>query len=81
LGRKKKEEELVEELKTLLKQTNNSLDSHEKLSKIIVINEEWQVENNLLTPSLKIKRNEIERKYSPFYQEWSDQDGFVHFVE
>jgi hypothetical protein len=30
------------------------------MKKIIVLKEVWQVENNLLTPSLKIKRNEIE---------------------
>jgi long-subunit acyl-CoA synthetase (AMP-forming) len=60
-GRKRSTEELRTELKNMLMDINSSLDSHEKVYKIIVLGEQWLVENNLLTPSLKIKRNEIEK--------------------
>lgn len=49
---------------------NSGLDEHEKISKIVVVKEEWTVENNLLTPSFKIKRNTIEKKYAEHYQGW-----------
>jgi long-chain acyl-CoA synthetase len=80
-GRKRSIEELQAELKTMLKEINSSLDSHEKMSKIIVVKEHWLVENNLLTPSLKIKRNQIEKRYAPFYAEWNDAQGSVIIVD
>ena len=79
-GRKRSTEELNTELKTMLKNINSSLDPHEKVSKIIVLREPWLVENNLLTPSLKIKRNEIEKKYATFYEEWFDSGGSIIMV-
>ncbi len=33
--------------------------------------------NCVLTPSFKIKRNQIEKKYSSRYEEWHDQKGMV----
>ncbi len=59
-------------LKTM-KQVNEKIDKHEKMKKIILIREDWTVENNLLTPTLKIKRNLLEKKYSEFYQEWYNE--------
>lgn len=76
-GRKRSTEELRTELKNMLMDINSSLDSHEKVYKIIVLREQWLVENNLLTPSLKIKRNEIEKRYAPFYTEWYDMEGSI----
>ena len=79
-GRKKTAEELQTEFKNLLKEINSSLDSHEKMSKIVVLKDQWLVENNLLTPSLKIKRNEIEKRYGSFYSEWDEIPGPVAIV-
>ena len=79
-ARKRNSEELNAELKNIIKQVNSSLDSHERLFKIVVLKEQWLVENNLLTPSLKIKRNEIERRYAVSYDEWFDSAGSVVFV-
>jgi long-chain acyl-CoA synthetase len=50
---------LVETLKT----TNARLEAHEKLSHIVVAKDPWTIENGLLTPTLKIKRNLLEKKY------------------
>lgn len=49
---------------------NPKLESHERLHKAIVVKESWTVENNLLTPTLKIKRSPIEGKYSGKFQQW-----------
>ena len=53
-----------------LKEINATLDSFEKLEKVVVLNEEWTIANNLLTPSLKVKRNEVEKKFQDNYEKW-----------
>jgi long-chain acyl-CoA synthetase len=39
--------------------------------------EGWSIENGLLTPSLKLKRTELEKKHADKYKEWYDQAGLV----
>ena len=80
-GRKRSTQELQTELTNILRHINSSLDPHEKVYKIIVLREHWLVENNLLTPSLKIKRNEIEKRYAPFCTEWNDMGGSIIVVK
>ena len=46
-----------------LDEVNATLESHEKVSHIIVDEEPWSIENDLLTPTLKIKRGPLEKKY------------------
>ena len=50
-------------LKETLDKVNERLESHEVLSNIIIVNDEWTIENELLTPTLKVKRNKLEEKY------------------
>ncbi len=76
-GKKRKAEEINNDLKLTLKNINSTLDAHEKLDKVVVLQDDWTIENNLLTPSFKIKRNEIEKKYTTFYTEWLDSKGIV----
>lgn len=49
---------------------NRQLEGHEKLEKIVVLNEPWTVENGLMTPTLKVKRNEVEKIYQGTYSDW-----------
>jgi len=76
-GKKRKKDEINEGLKNTLQLVNTDLDAHEKVYKILILQEEWTIENHLLTPSFKIKRNEIEKKYAAFYQEWYDNKNVV----
>lgn len=76
-GRKKSREELGLSLKETVQQLNESLEPHEKVSKVIIMQDEWTVENNLLTPSFKIKRNEIEKKYARHYEDWEGSEGII----
>ena len=63
------------DLKSNLSKVNARLDKHEKINNIVVMQEDWTVENKLLTPTMKIKRNSIEKLYSKKYQQWySDED-------
>jgi long-chain acyl-CoA synthetase len=59
-------------LKTL-KEVNGQLEHHELLHHIVVAKDEWSTENGILTPSLKIKRGEIDDRYSDRYEGWYEQ--------
>ncbi len=76
-GKQRKAETINDDLKETLKNINSTLDGHEKIDKIIVLLDEWSIENNLLTPSFKIKRNEIEKKYTAFYPAWLDSSSII----
>lgn len=56
--------EMVRMLTETLKKTNSRLEAHEKLSHIIVAKDPWSIENGLLTPTMKMKRDLIEKKYA-----------------
>lgn len=51
-------------LGSTLDSVNATLESHERLSNIFVAVEPWSIDNGLLTPTLKIKRDQLEEKYS-----------------
>ena len=71
-GKEKVEVDLIASLETTLEVVNPKLDSHEKLHNIVVVKEDWTVENKLLTPTMKIKRNAIEKLYKENYLSWYD---------
>ena len=56
-------EAIEESLSSTLQAVNEKLESHERLSNIFIVNDEWTIENELLTPTLKVKRDRIEAKY------------------
>lgn len=58
------------ELGNFLFMINNSLDQHEIIHKIVIVKENWSMENGFLTPTLKIKRLIIEKQYAKFYNQW-----------
>lgn len=60
--------EINNSLSKTLHIVNKKLEKHQKIDHIIVLKEEWTVENNLLTPTLKIKRSDIEAKFKHFLE-------------
>jgi len=49
---------------------NARLDPHEQLDCLVVVNEPWTVDNGLITPTMKIKRNRIDEVYGPMFERW-----------
>jgi long-chain acyl-CoA synthetase len=57
-------------LSQTLAEINPSLESYERLAKVVILREDWTIENGLMTPSLKVKRNEIEKIHAEKYSHW-----------
>ena len=75
--------ELSEEIKgsfeDLLKKINSELEKHEKIDKIIILKDNWTIENEILTPTMKIKRNVVENKYKENYNKWVKDENEIIF--
>jgi long-chain acyl-CoA synthetase len=63
-------ERIAHSLEAHVKQLNAELDPHEQLQLVVVISDEWTIENGLLTPTMKLKRSAIEQKYGPQADAW-----------
>ncbi|MCT7941260.1 MULTISPECIES: AMP-binding protein [Shewanella] len=57
-------EEVRSSLKATLDSINPNLESHEHVDAIVVVTEPWTIENDVLTPTLKIKRHVLEKAFS-----------------
>ena len=55
-----------------LKLINVGLDPHEQLQCIVVVTTPWTVDNDLITPTFKVKRNRIEDVYAANYERWEN---------
>lgn len=76
-GKTKTKEQLIHSLSATLEEINPALESHEHVEKMVVMKHDWSVENNLLTPTLKVKRNEVEKIHLPHYPKWYNTEGRV----
>jgi long-chain acyl-CoA synthetase len=62
--------ELDASLAQHLKTINASLDPHERLQCVVVTTTAWTVDNDVITPTFKVKRNRIEDLYARHYEAW-----------
>ncbi len=74
-----REQEAAAGLRATLEEVNGELESHERIDHIIVSHTPWSIENDLLTPTLKIKRNKLEERYGRYLTEVLPQP--VHFEQ
>ena len=61
----------AEELSAHLKTVNAQLDPHERLDFVVMVPEQWSVESGFVTPTLKVKRNVVEKYYASHFEAWS----------
>ena len=79
IGKNMDRQSVIESLETTLKRVNPSFKSYEALSKAVVVKEMWSVENNMLTPTMKIKRNIVEKHYHDKIEQWAELNEDVVF--
>ena len=62
--------ELEASLSAHLKAINETLDPHEQLDCLVVTPQAWTVDNDLITPTFKVKRNKVEDMFARNYERW-----------
>ncbi|HEY3592681.1 MAG TPA: AMP-binding protein, partial [Polyangiaceae bacterium] len=65
------------QLEAVLADVNASLEPHERLAKIVIVPDTWSIEAGLMTPTLKLRRAILERKYEPWFESWFGASGVV----
>jgi long-chain acyl-CoA synthetase len=69
-GKAKSKEELKQSITATIKKVNQQLESHEHVATSVIMQRDWSIENGMMTPSMKLKRNEIEKLKLPNYPTW-----------
>ena len=67
-GLKLQRAELQAELVRVLDEINAELPAWERMPQIHVTKEEWGIANGLLTPTMKLRRKQIEEHYRPWIE-------------
>ena len=49
---------------------NPKLHTYERVKKVVVVKDMWTVDNNMMTPTMKTKRNVVEKHYGPSLETW-----------
>jgi long-chain acyl-CoA synthetase len=76
-GKKKSKEEITKSITNTIAEVNPGLESYEHIEKAVVMKTDWTIENGLMTPTLKVKRNEVEKIHLPTYPKWFHTEGTV----
>jgi long-chain acyl-CoA synthetase len=72
---------LVQRLSETLSAVNATLDNYERVQKIVVTRDDWSIANGLMTPTLKIRRNEVEALHAAMYPDWFNRISTVIWEE
>lgn len=67
-GTTKPREEVEKGLIADMEAVNETLEAHEQIAKVIVAKDAWTIDNGVMTPTMKVKRNEVENRYMPLLE-------------
>ena len=68
---------LEEKLIKTLENVNQQIEKHEQIEKIVIMKDAWTTENNILTPTMKIKRSKLDSMYEEEYSKWYEMSQKV----
>ena len=77
IAKNKSVEEIKESLSKMLDKVNEKLQLHEKINKLLIVSENWSLENGFLTPTNKIKRNVINETYQEMFEKWYNEKSWI----
>ena len=76
-GKVKSKNEIAQSLTVSIAGANKELESFERIASAVIMKQPWTIENGMMTPTLKVKRNEVEKIHLPHYPKWYHEEGFV----
>ena len=76
-GKVKSKNEIAQSLTVSIAGANKELESFERIASAVIMKQPWTIENGMMTPTLKVKRNEVEKIHLPHYPKWYREEGFV----
>ncbi|MEK6806858.1 MAG: long-chain fatty acid--CoA ligase, partial [Pseudomonadota bacterium] len=63
-ARSKSKDEVGKGLIADMELVNKNLENHEEIAKIIVVKDAWSIDNGVMTPTMKVKRDQVEKRYA-----------------
>jgi long-chain acyl-CoA synthetase len=69
-----KREEIERSLERQLEEVNSELEAHERVAFLAIVEGPWNIENELITPTLKIRRTKLEQRYLDRIDAWREQN-------
>jgi long-subunit acyl-CoA synthetase (AMP-forming) len=72
---------LEEQFRQELGRINTQLQRHEQVSTIVITRDHWSEQNELLTPTLKVRRQQIQSVYGQKMNGWHEKDDEVIWEE
>lgn len=76
-GRHKEHHETEKSLMKTLDDVNPQLEPHELVDTIAITEETWTIDNDLLTPTMKVKRNVVEERFADLVQAAANERGNI----
>ncbi len=76
-GEAKGRDAVKAEISQRLDRVNPELAGHERIAAVVLTDEDFTVENGLLTPTLKVKRPQVHAHYADRLAQWCQQRGEV----
>ncbi len=77
IGAAKNQLQLQESLQATLEHANSKLPGYSQVATIVIMQDEWSSANGFLTPTLKVKRNILDKHYLSKYESWCNQPESV----
>jgi long-subunit acyl-CoA synthetase (AMP-forming) len=77
VGKRKDKSDVEMEIDEVLAFVNKDSMKHEQVKKVIVVKEEWTNANELLTPTLKMKRTALSEKYETALADFYNDNSHV----
>jgi long-subunit acyl-CoA synthetase (AMP-forming) len=65
---------LEESLAAQMEAVNGQIESWERVAFLAIAEGPWTIENGVMTPTLKIRRNVLEERYAALIDEWHRQN-------
>lgn len=63
-ARRRPRPEVERQLMADMEAVNATLEAHERIGKCVILKDVWSIESGMMTPTMKVRRSEVEKRYS-----------------